>query len=130
MLSLQLALIDADSRVFVSRQGDRAAWDMPVALIRPGADALDQLVQVLQDRWGVTTFAKAFFPLTFAWDETHHHTTLLYGCRNWVGANGLQQVQATDVETQWVKPVRLGDHTLAPSVTAMLPVVMQLLGAP
>lgn len=127
MLSLQVALIDADHRLFVYQRADNQLWDMPSVAINPNSTPLDSLVRMLKDSWGVTTFAKAFFPLTFALDEDDQNATLLYGCRNWVGPGGLQMIKHDQLTVQWVRSVRLGDYPLSETCRMMMPVIMQLM---
>lgn len=127
MLSLQVALIDADHRLFLYQRADNQLWDMPHVAINANGNPLDSLVHMLGDAWSVTTVAKAFFPLTFALDETNQQATLLYGCRNWVGPNGLQLITHDQGAIQWVRSVRLGDYALSDTCRMMLPVIMQLM---
>lgn len=127
MLSLQVALIDADHRLFLYQRADNQLWDMPHMAINPNSHPLDSLVRMLGDSWSVKTFAKAFFPLTFALDEEDQQATLLYGCRNWIGPNGLQHVTHSQLPIQWVRSTRMGDYALSEACRMMLPVIMQLM---
>ena len=127
MLTLRVALLDADSRVLIV-QNAVEPWDMP-GVVTGAASPLEVLVQELGQIWQVTTFAKAFFPLTFALDDATGHATLLYGCRNWIGPNTLQRVPERDgVTLQWVRSARLGDYAVSDACRMMMPVLMQLVG--
>ena len=123
-MQINVALFDADHRVLLVKPVADTRWTFPhAAAVDNPADAA---VAMLAADWQVQTFAKALFALTFAADGD---VTLLYGCRNWVGAGGLQRVQALDdIETLWVPVARLGDQMLAPAALAMWPALATLTG--
>lgn len=123
-----VALIDADHRVLIVRDA-HTEWDMPQIGAQVGDEIAGLLLDHLQQHWHVTTKREAFFPLSFVQAEAGP-PYLLYGCRNWVGANGLQliDVQAT-TEQQWLRAARLhAIPDLAPALRAMLPVLEAMVG--
>ncbi|HEY1095691.1 MAG TPA: hypothetical protein VGF14_00460 [Alphaproteobacteria bacterium] len=130
---LRIALIDADHRVLLlqDKRNEDAEWDFPGVILQRGDDPLEHLADYLRHHYRIETFPKAFFPLTFALaDEDSEIATLLYGCRNWTGPQGLQHILAVDerLDMQWVKPVRMADYALAASCSMMVPNVITLLG--
>ena len=130
MIHAHILLIDADHRVLLSQlaaMGDITLWDVPAVAVSSTGDIEQNLVNYLQSDWHVTTTTKALFPLCFTTDKDAIH--VLYGCRNWIGLQGLQRVQSMDdIPTQWVRVPRLSDHALSPALQALLPNIMTLLG--
>ncbi len=117
-----IALLDSDSRLLLHRAGDNDGWCMPFC---PADEAVaDTLVSYLLREWAVQTFAKALFPLAFA--SPHNDVDLVYGCRNWVGSNGLQHIAREN--TMWIKPARLYDDTISPRCRELAPTMLTLLG--
>lgn len=130
---VRAALVDTDGRVLLRGQridqSRESAWDFP-GLLSKTQNPLDELVDYLHGSLGVTTFVKAFFPLTFSLieqDKIPAAATLLHGCRNWVGPGGLQDVTAPQGTTAWVKPARMGDFALTESCRMMMTSLMTLL---
>jgi hypothetical protein len=136
LVFVRAALVDADGRVLLmdqrqstgKNQTNELIWDFP-GVFSKTADPLQDLVHYLQDKLQVTTFVKAFFPLTFSLIEQDKapEVTLLHGCRNWVGAHGLQTVAAAEGTSVWVKPARMGDYALTESCRMMMTALMTLL---
>lgn len=127
----RVALIDADHRVLLIHDPkcDEGQWNFPGVTLQRGDDCLEHLAAYMAHAYEVTTLPKAFWAMTFAMAEEDDEATLLYGCRNWTGANGLQHIvpRKPNITMAWVKPARLVDYDLAPSCHMMMTNVMALL---
>src|SRR5690606_31170155 len=113
------ALIDADNRILIQKRPEGKAyagwWEFPGGKMEEGERPEQTLIRELKEELDITTFEKAFFPLSFIShtyaDMDRHVLIPVFGCRNWTGMPTPKEGQ----ELAWVKPVRLRDYKLLES---------------
>lgn len=122
-------LIDPDNRVLIQKRPEgkplAGFWEFPGGKLESDETPTSALTRELMEELGVTTFDKAFFPLSFTTPEYDHGNAIVmfYGCRNWKGPAVAQEGQ----ELAWVKPVRLVDYDLLPANKEIIPLLRDMI---
>jgi 8-oxo-dGTP diphosphatase len=126
------ALVDADSRVLITRRPEGKAmaglWEFPGGKVETGELPESCLIRELKEELGIEVSPACLAPLTFASHayEDFHLLMPLWVCRRWQGTVTAMEGQ----ELSWVRPQKLRDYPMPPADEPLIPHLVELLAAP
>ena len=112
-----VALVDSDSRVFLSQrpEGKEMAglWEFPGGKVNANESPEIALIRELEEELGILTWGSCLAPLTFASHkyQTFHLLMPLFICRKWEGIPFPKEQQ----KLRWVQPGDMKDYPMPPA---------------